>query len=192
MGAWIWWFCRVSVGLSVLCVIKCIVTRQRSPFRTNGRHNKTERFISVYVVRCWEAIRPTEEKHTKKIGASSQAWSLCKVLIFEKTSTFQTKSMRNLVHTALKMIHLGSSAWYPLTIGKIRTHLLETDATLFTGNPSHIHCTVTQATHCVVQSWARPFPASYFLHIYTTVVFTPHSACGCILCISHSISIVAS
>lgn len=176
---------------SVLCVIKCIVTRQRSPFRTNGRHNKTERFISVYVVRCWEAIRPTEEKQTKKSVPHRKPDHCAKWWYSRKHLPSNTKSMRNLILTNLKMTHLCSSAWYPLTTGKNRAHL-ETESTLFTGNPSQIHCAVTQATHCVEQSWVRPFPASYFLHIYTIVVFTPHSACGCILFISHSISIVAS
>lgn len=171
-------------------VIKCIETRQRSPFRTNGRHNKTERFISVYVVRCWEAIRPAEEKHTKK-SVPHRKPDHCAKCWYSRTHLPSEQRAWGIWSYNFKMIYLCSSAWYPLTTGKIRAHF-ETDTTLFTGNPSHIHSTVTQATHCVVQFWARPFPASYFLHIYTIVVFTLHSACGCIRCISHSSSIVAS
>jgi len=154
-------------------VIKCIATRQRSPFRTNGRHNKTERFISVYVVRCWEAIRPSEEKHTKKKSVPHRKPDHCAKCWYSRTHLPSEQRAWGIWSYNFQMIHLCSSAWYPLMTGKIRAHF-ETDTTLFTGNPSHIHSTVTQATHCVVQSSARPFPASYFLHIYTTVVFTLH------------------
>jgi len=170
-------------------VIKCIATRQRSPFRTNGRHNKTERFISVYVVRCWEAIRPSEEKHTKKkIGASSQAWSLCKVLIFENTSTFRTKSMRNLV------LQLSNDTF--VQFGLVSPHDWKNSSTFWDGyhiiywksiayslyrNSSNSLCSTVLS-----QTLSSLILPSYLYHSCL------HSARGCILCIFHSIPIVAS